>query len=82
MANSMEGQETIHSVCGPLAHSAADLRLFVTSVLDQEPWAYDSKVIPVPWRQSEEDLVKEKISAGKLTLGYFECDNVVCELNR
>lgn len=23
MANSMEGQETIHSVTGPLAHSAA-----------------------------------------------------------
>jgi amidase len=46
-------------------------------VLEQEPWAYDSKVIPVPWRRSEEDLVRQKISAGKLTLGYFECDNVV-----
>lgn len=23
MANSMEGQETVHSVCGPLTHSVA-----------------------------------------------------------
>jgi hypothetical protein len=77
MANSMEGQETIHSVCGPLAHSVADMRLFVTSVLSQEPWSYDSKVIPMPWRRDEEEAIKAKISSSGLTLGYYSCDGNV-----
>ncbi|KAL2848589.1 amidase signature domain-containing protein [Aspergillus pseudoustus] len=77
MANSMEGQETIHSVCGPLTHSIADMKLFVTSVLSQKPWSYDSKVIPMPWRQDEEQAIKEKISSKGLTLGYFSCDGEV-----
>ncbi|KAF4972089.1 hypothetical protein FZEAL_9669 [Fusarium zealandicum] len=77
LANSMEGQETVHSVCGPLCHSVEDMRLFVTSVLAEQPWAYDSKVVPMPWRQSEEDDIKDKISSGGLTLGFYECDGVV-----
>ncbi|TVY31478.1 Acetamidase [Lachnellula occidentalis] len=69
MANSMEGQETVHS--------NIDMRLFVTSVLAEEPWKYDSKVIPMPWRQSEADAIKTKLSSGGLTLGYYDCDGVV-----
>jgi len=77
MANSMEGQETVHSVCGPLTHSVADMRLFVKSVLAQEPWEYDSKVIPMPWRQAEADTIKTKIGSGGLTLGFYNSDGVV-----
>ncbi|PQE17284.1 putative general amidase protein [Rutstroemia sp. NJR-2017a BVV2] len=77
MANSMEGQETVHSVCGPLTHSVADMRLFVKSVLAEEPWKYDSKVIPMAWRQGEADTIKSKLSSGGLTIGYFDCDGVV-----
>lgn len=77
MANSMEGQETVHSVCGPLTHSVEDMRLFVTSVLAEEPWEFDSKVIPMPWRQAEEDAIKAKISSKSLTLGFYNCDGVV-----
>ncbi|PSS16719.1 hypothetical protein M430DRAFT_103651 [Amorphotheca resinae ATCC 22711] len=77
MANSMEGQETVHSVCGPLTHSVKDMRLFVTSVLAEEPWKYDSKVIPMPWRQSEADVIKSKLSSGGLTIGYYNCDGNV-----
>ncbi|KAF3386419.1 Acetamidase [Penicillium rolfsii] len=76
MANSMEGQETVHSVVGPMAHSAADIRLFLTSVLGQEPWKYDSKVVPIPWRPAEEEAIRLKIPDG-LTLGYYACDGVV-----
>lgn len=77
MANGMEGQETVHSVVGPLAHSVADMRLFVTSVLSQEPWSYDSKVVPMPWRSGEEEVIKTKLSSGGLTLGYYSCDGNV-----
>ncbi|KAL6245427.1 Acetamidase [Rhinocladiella similis] len=77
MANSMEGQETVHSVVGPIAHSVPDLKLFVTSVLQQEPWKYDSKVVPMPWRREEEDVIHTKISSGGLTLGFYNCDGNV-----
>lgn len=77
MANSMEGQETVHSVTGPIAHSVADLRLFMTSVASQEPWKYDSKVIPLPWRQQEEDNVKDKLQAGGLMIGFYRSDGNV-----
>lgn len=77
MANSMEGQETVHSVCGPLTHSVQDMRLFMTSVLAESPWSYDSKVIPLPWRQAEEDAIKAKIESNSLTLGWYNCDGSV-----
>lgn len=82
----------MHSVVGPMAHSTAgqyakcisrckdltgeDLRLFLTSVLAQEPWKYDFKVVPMPWRPTEEEAVKLKIQGG-LNLGYYSCDGVV-----
>ncbi|KAL6859778.1 Acetamidase [Amphichorda felina] len=77
MANSMAGQETVHSVVGPLCHSIADMRLFMTSVLAEQPWSYDSKVVPMAWRQSEEDVIKEKIASKQLTLGFYNCDGTV-----
>jgi hypothetical protein len=55
----------------------ADLKLFVTSVLQEEPWKYDSKVIPMPWRQGEEDAISSKIQSGGLTLGFYNCDGNV-----
>lgn len=53
------------------------MRLFIESVLAEEPWKYDSKVIPMPWRQSEADIVKSRISSGGLTIGYYDCDGIV-----
>jgi hypothetical protein len=53
------------------------MRLFVTSVLAQEPWKYDSKVILMPWRQSEEEAIKTKLSSGGLTLAYYNYDGNV-----
>ncbi|KAH7075399.1 acetamidase [Paraphoma chrysanthemicola] len=76
MANSMEGQETVHSVVGPIAHSAQDLRLFLTSVLSEKPWEYDSKVVPLPWRSGEEDAAKAKLKSG-LTVGFYNFDGNV-----
>ncbi|BFZ56930.1 Acetamidase [Savitreella phatthalungensis] len=52
-ANSMDGQETIHSVCGPLGHTPEDLGYFVKAVLAQQPWYHDPKVIEMPWRSDK-----------------------------
>jgi amidase len=54
-----------------------DMELFVKSVLAQEPWKYDSKVIAMPWRQEETDIIVSKVASGNLTLGYFTCDDNV-----
>lgn len=49
----------------------------MTSVLAGQPWEYDSKVVPIPWRESEEAAVKTKISSSSLTLGFYNCDGNV-----
>lgn len=49
----------------------------MTSVLSQEPWKYDSKVIPLPWRSDEEAVIKAKSLSGGLNLGFFNCDGQV-----
>ncbi|CAH0027283.1 unnamed protein product [Clonostachys rhizophaga] len=77
LANSMEGQETIHSVCGPLAHNTADLKLLVTAVLSQKPWEFDSKVVPLPWRSDEEKIIQSKAAARQLHFGFYSCDGNV-----
>ncbi|KAH7029548.1 Acetamidase [Microdochium trichocladiopsis] len=76
MANSMAGQETIPSVVGPLGHSAADLRLFMKAVLAQKPWLYDSKTVPLPWRQEIEDETLVKIKTKTLNIGFYETDGM------
>jgi amidase len=48
----IDGQEIISSVCGPIAHCAGDLVYFMQAILQQEPWNYDPKVIDIPWRET------------------------------
>ena len=53
MMNSMPGQESVPSVVGPMSHSVDDLKLFVKSVLAQNPWFKDPKVVELEWREPE-----------------------------
>lgn len=57
------------------------MRLFAKSLLAEKPWSFDSKVVPLPWRQDEEDAMKTKIQSGGLTLGFYSCDGAVCTLS-
>jgi amidase len=50
MANSMDGQNSILSVVGPLAPSVQSLRLLLKAFLSQEPWLHDPMVSEIPWR--------------------------------
>ena len=45
-------------------------------MLHEKPWEYDSKVIPMPWRSSEEEAVKAKLKSG-LTVGFYNFDGNV-----
>jgi amidase len=49
----------------------------MSSVLELEPWKYDSKVVPIPWRESEEAIIQQRISSGGLKLGFYENDGIV-----
>ena len=82
MANSMDGQNTVLSVVGPLSQSVAGLRLAMKSLLAQQPWLHDPLVIELPWRDEQEkeilDIVNSQTSSkGKLSFGVLKNDGVV-----
>ncbi|KAG5980476.1 hypothetical protein E4U55_003989 [Claviceps digitariae] len=62
---SMDGLPGLTPVAGPLAHSIADLRLFMMTVLDARPNRYDITAHTGPWQKQP--------TPGPLTIG------LVCE---
>jgi amidase len=46
----MVGQESIAGAIGPMARSARDLELFVTTILAAQPWRFDPTQVAMPWR--------------------------------
>ena len=75
LANSMDGQNTILSVIGPLSSSIGGLRLAIKSVLSQEPWLHDPMVHEIPWRATEDAQVRD--NTGSLTFGVLRDDRAV-----
>lgn len=59
MANSMDGQNSILSVVGPLADSVSTLQLLVKSLLSREPWLHDPLVYEIPWREDRAKVSQE-----------------------
>lgn len=80
IANSMDGQNSILSVAGPLATSVGALKLVMKAVLSQQPWLYDPLVAEIPWRDEQEqavlDIVKSS-TGGQLVFGIMAEDGVV-----
>lgn len=65
-----EGQESIRCVVGPLASSSVkDLDLFMSAVIDQEPWDIETSLVAIPWKHVE--LTKE------FTVGVLWDDGIV-----
>ncbi|KUJ10518.1 acetamidase [Mollisia scopiformis] len=69
--NSMEGQETIPSVVGPMSHSPSALTLFTKIVVISQPWLTDPKCQPIPWR---DEIFQSVTSSRKLKIGIMEWD--------
>jgi amidase len=94
MANSMEGQETVHSVVGPMEHSAAGLSIFVWSSSERVLTLLDLRLFLTlvfgeePWKydpkvipltwRHTEEDIIKSNLSGGLTLAYYSCDGVVC----
>ena len=82
MANSMDGQNSVLSVVGPLSHSVASLRLLVKSLLAQQPWLHDPLVNEIPWRDDQEKQVQDLLqglqgSMSKLAFAFMKHDGAV-----
>ena len=77
MANSMDGQNSVLSVVGPLSHSLRSLRLVVKSLLSQQPWLHDPLVHEIPWRDDQEKQMLDIIDNGELAFGIMKDDGVI-----
>jgi amidase len=71
MANSMDGQNTILSVAGPLSSSLGGLRLALKSILSREPWLHDPLVVEMAWRPEQEQVPSQ------LVFGVIKNDGIV-----
>ncbi|ETN44270.1 uncharacterized protein HMPREF1541_10450 [Cyphellophora europaea CBS 101466] len=78
---SMDGQESIPCVIGPMATTIRSLKLMFQTVLRSEPWSGDPMVLELPWRQQHEHQTwaacHSQSSASNLTIGIFRHDGVV-----
>jgi amidase len=45
-----DGVPSLVPCAGPLANSLADLEVFMKSILDANPWEFDSSAVAIPWR--------------------------------
>jgi amidase len=80
MANSMDGQNSILSVVGPLATSVGALKLVIKGILSQQPWLHDPLVSEIPWRDEKEQEVLDIVKPGsrdQLVFAIMADDGVV-----
>ncbi|KAJ5681850.1 uncharacterized protein N7477_001790 [Penicillium maclennaniae] len=72
VSGAMEGLPGLKPAAGPLAHSVADLQLFMKTVIGEgEAWQYDQTALAVPWH-SNPRAIKER--NGSLTIGVLAED--------
>ncbi|WPG98228.1 Hypothetical protein R9X50_00101600 [Acrodontium crateriforme] len=74
MANSMDGQNSILSVVGPLATTPDGLKLVFQSLLSTKPWLHDPLVHEIPWRDDAEQAVLDPLRRSKKRLSF----GVIC----
>lgn len=81
-ANSMDGQNSILSVIGPIAPNPRSLSLVFKAVLSQQPWLSDPLALEIPWRddvvQATRGLLEESIRGpSKMCFAIMRHDGVV-----
>ncbi|KAF8153288.1 general amidase [Crassisporium funariophilum] len=55
--NSLEGQDSVLSVLGPLSQSLAGIKGFMKGVLSQQPWLSDPLAVRKRWNEEDYNLV-------------------------
>ncbi|KAG1881700.1 general amidase [Suillus tomentosus] len=54
--NSLEGQDSILSVFGPMTNSLSGLKVFMKAVVDSSPWLKDPLAVRKKWNEDEYEL--------------------------
>ncbi|KAG2120925.1 general amidase [Suillus discolor] len=54
--NSLEGQDSILSVFGPMTNSLSGLKVFMKAVVDSKPWLKDPLAVRKKWDEDEYEL--------------------------
>lgn len=75
--NSGMGQESIHSVMGPMAPSLAALRVFTKTVIDSKPWEKDPGCLRMPWDPKQSALAEHGGPVGRLCFAIMYDDGIV-----
>ncbi|THH05729.1 hypothetical protein EW146_g9823 [Bondarzewia mesenterica] len=74
--NSLEGQDSLPSVLGPLSVSLSGIKAFMQGILSRKPWFKDPVAIRKPWDESEYQLA-EHGGGKKLCIGILWDDGVI-----
>ena len=62
-AATMQGEEQIVPVIGPLSTSLEGIKIFMKTLIDQKPWLYEPTLVPMPWKDSTQStLVSNAVS--------------------
>ncbi|KAF8314220.1 general amidase [Clavulina sp. PMI_390] len=77
LMNSGMGQESIHSVMGPMAPSVAALRIFTKAVIDAKPWEKDPTCLRIPWDPKQSALGEHGGPVGRLCFAIMWDSGVV-----
>ncbi|KAI9449479.1 general amidase [Lactarius psammicola] len=75
-ANSMEGQDSLPSVLGPISTDLSGIKLFMQAVIGQKPWLKDPLSLRKHWNGDEYRLA-EHGGGQKLTFGILWNDGLV-----
>ena len=76
MANSVDGQNSVLSVVGPIATSPDGLRLVMKGLLSKSPWLHDPLVHEIPWRDEAEQAILDPLRriTNRLSFGVIRND--------
>lgn len=70
MANSMDGQNSVLSVVGPLATTPDALKLVMQALLSKQPWFHDPLVHELPWRSDAEIAILDPMQRYSQPLSF------------
>ncbi|KAF3922522.1 Acetamidase [Orbilia brochopaga] len=75
----MLGAEHIVPVVGPLSTHLSGLSLFMSTVLNSQPWLIDPMLVPIPWRDDTSHFPLNAVTGRlrKIKVGVMRCDGVV-----
>ncbi|CAE6486758.1 unnamed protein product [Rhizoctonia solani] len=75
--NTMEGQESIMSVLGPMSNSLSGLKIFSKAIIDARPWLRDPLCIRKAWDKEAYELIEHGGPGAKKCFAMLYDDGLV-----